>query len=114
MSIFGFLLIFFLIYFVIWPLVRTSMRVRSAMKQMRDMADRAQRAAGAGFRTAADSAAGRRRRKKIDPSVGEYVEFEEISGSRRDTVESDGAGNVRYSSEQQIVDAEWVDIPSDK
>lgn len=116
MGLFTFLLIFFLIYFIVWPLVRTSMRVRSAMHQMRDMADQASRqTAGTDSRRNGNSsnAAGSRkyRTKKIDPNIGEYVDFEEISGERSSDPDGNTAG---YRTEQQIADAEWVDIPNDK
>ncbi len=56
----------------------------------------------------------KRKRKKIDPNVGEYVEFVEIS-TVRDELNTDNSGNTsKFRTEQQIVDAEWVDIPDKK
>lgn len=51
------------------------------------------------------------RRKKIDPSVGEYVKFQEIAVTDS-TSQSDTAGShdTTYTVEQQITDAEWEDI----
>lgn len=46
-----------------------------------------------------------RRRKKIDPSVGEYVKFEEIACTVTHTDKT-----VTYTREQQIVDVEWEDL----
>ncbi|MDE5635984.1 MAG: DUF4834 family protein [Muribaculaceae bacterium] len=51
-----------------------------------------------------------RRRKKIDPSVGEYVSFEEIS----DTRTTSQSPHANYTIEQQVSDAEWEDITSEK
>lgn len=53
--------------------------------------------------------------KKIDASVGEYVHFEEveITEQTRTTVNPDGSTTTqtRFKAEEQIVDAEWEDIP---
>lgn len=48
------------------------------------------------------------RRKKIDPSVGEYVSFEEISDTRTTSQDT----HTTYTVEQQVTDAEWEDITS--
>lgn len=52
--------------------------------------------------------------KKIDPSVGEFVQFEELKVFHSTEVDVDNAGNVsqteRLKVEEQIVDAEWEDI----
>ena len=55
------------------------------------------------------------RPKKIDPNVGEYVEFEEIKTSSQTTVtDADGTTEYRRVSEtvreEQIEDAEWEDL----
>lgn len=46
------------------------------------------------------------RRKKIDPSVGEYIEFTEIKG----TTETPGE-RPKVKVESQITDIEWEDLP---
>lgn len=47
-----------------------------------------------------------RRKKKIDPTVGEYVEFTEIEDTvTTTTVRVDGP------TESQVSDAEWEDLP---
>lgn len=55
--------------------------------------------------------------KKIDASVGEYVRFEEIEVTEqtRTTVNPDGSTNTKthFKIEEQIVDAEWEDIPEE-
>lgn len=48
-----------------------------------------------------------RRRKKIDPTVGEYVEFTELSTSSSPKTER-VSGNVR--TENQISDIDWEDL----
>ncbi len=60
-----------------------------------------------------------RTRKKIDPSVGEYVAFEEIPDNKSantDSTQSSSASDYtsdkrnKTKPESQIVDAEWEDI----
>lgn len=48
-----------------------------------------------------------RRRKRIDPEVGEYVEFEEISN----TVRNDADEVTVTETEAKIEDATWEDLP---
>lgn len=105
------LLLLFLIVFIIWPLLRAGLLVYKARKQMRDLFGGGARKGG-GRRQEQQPP---RRRKKIDPNVGEYVEFEEIktytqsSGEvRTETSETGSSG--RTVTEEQIEDAEWEDI----
>ena len=50
-------------------------------------------------------------KKKIDPTVGEYVEFTEtVETTTRHTAEGEET-SVRV--EQQITDVQWEDIPAD-
>ena len=103
MSIFG--IIFFLLFiFIILPfliiLIRTAFfvhRARNAYGQNGDGQD----------------AAAPRRSKKIDPNEGEYVAFEDITISATETSDN-RQQHTRYTVEQQIVDAEWEDIPDSK
>lgn len=48
----------------------------------------------------------RAKRKKIDPSVGEYIEFIEIKGSSTTT-----AAKPNGPVESQVTDIEWEDLP---
>lgn len=48
----------------------------------------------------------RAKRKKIDPTVGEYIEFTEISGTSTTT-----AAKPNGPIENQITDIEWEDLP---
>lgn len=53
----------------------------------------------------------RRKKKKIDPNVGEYVAFEEIHTESTSTTSSaDSRGNTTFRSESQIEDAVWEDV----
>lgn len=52
-----------------------------------------------------------RKKKKIDPAVGEYIHFEEVSTT---TATEDAGGSKTTTAtitEQQIVDVQWEDIP---
>lgn len=48
-------------------------------------------------------------KKKIDPTVGEYIEFQEISCTV-DATDNQGNRHIFTQTEQQIVDAEWEDL----
>lgn len=48
------------------------------------------------------------KKKKIDPTVGEYVEFTETSTTEQS---SSSAGNIQTETESQITDVSWEDIP---
>lgn len=50
-----------------------------------------------------------RKKKKIDPNVGEYVAFEEIACNTT-TQTTDSDGRTTYRSESQVEDAVWEDI----
>lgn len=53
--------------------------------------------------------------KKIDPTVGEYVRFEEIEveAQTTETLHADGTTErtTQVRVEEQVVDVEWEDIP---
>lgn len=107
-----FLLILLIIFFVLpWVVQRTFPWLFSWL--VRRQARRFMGGAFGGANTAADSRSrqdtpyntGNRRKKKIDPTVGEYVEFTEIEG----TVTSET--HIDAPTENQISDAEWEDLP---
>lgn len=111
MSIIGlifFLLFIFIVLPVIFALIRTAFFVHRARKGIRD-AFRGMDNSGKNEQDYATP----RRGKKIDPDEGEYVAFEDISVSATETSD-DGRRSTRYTVEQQIVDAEWEDIPDSK
>lgn len=94
-----------IIFFVVIPAVRVYMTVRRAQKQAREFFDR-----GSNY----NSKQNRRnphqhqREKKIDPDVGEYVDFEEIASYSDPS--SSYAEKVDFKAESQIEDAEWEDV----
>ena len=55
-----------------------------------------------------------RRKNKIDPQVGEYVEFTETvtsSANQNDRHQDQTRQSGRQSAENQVSDAEWEDLP---
>lgn len=53
-------------------------------------------------------------RKKIDPTVGEYVHYEEIEITAEEktrTSEGNTEKTTKITVEEQIVDVQWEDIP---
>ncbi len=100
-----------ILFFIIWPLVKVLIALYAVKK-------RTKKSFGAfgGFsrgqkRQTAWSRFQRKNKKKISRDIGEYVEFEEISATAsEDASHDDGMKNEKYAVEQQIVDAEWVDI----
>ena len=110
MSLFFFLFIIFIAWFLLRPIIRVWTTVRRAQKQANDFFNAASgdtRQSG-NRRRETRSQQRRRPQKKIDPNIGEYVEFEEISVySDANTYQQH---EVKFSPEQQIEDAEWEDI----
>lgn len=54
------------------------------------------------------------RRKKIDPSTGEYIRFTEIETTTSTSTQTSDDGRSQtttYESEQQITDIRWTDLP---
>ena len=49
-------------------------------------------------------------KKVFTKDMGEYVAFEEISVETTTELHSDDKGDVTYTTEEQITDAEWVEI----
>lgn len=120
MSFLELFVVAFLILFV-WKLIQAYLIVRKAREQARKIfeqmyggadtsqtaADREQRKPG--WSTPAE------RKKKIDPEVGEYVKFQEISvAETTETTEKSGSTTTTTTTttvvEQQVIDAEWEDI----
>lgn len=102
MSIFLLLLIFFLGYFVIWPLLKAAFVYRKIKKNFfSQFSDRQQ-----------DSSKPKAKKKIIDPSVGEYVAFEEIEKTNTSYSETvaDSETTIVNLTESQTVDTEWEDI----
>lgn len=115
MGFFGLLLLLILIWFVVVPLLRVASAVNKARKTFRQaqhVYERAQRGESP-FERKAGWSQPHPRRKRIDPSVGEYVKFQEIRLTAEELRErSDGTAEYTRSTyaESQVEDAEWEDI----
>lgn len=103
-----FIILFLIIFFIfIWPICkviwrgyRLQKRWQEATAGMRDSFARQQRAENRPPQ----------KKKKIDPSVGEYVAFEEISCDTTIETKTDEKGNTTVKVESQIEDATWEEI----
>ena len=107
---FKFLLILVIIFFVLPWLLRTTFPwlfrwfVQKQTRKYMDNAYGAQNQTGEQDRNRSYERP--RHRKKIDPTVGEYVDFTEIEGYTATTnVKPDGP------KENQVSDVEWEDLP---
>lgn len=104
----GSILFLLLIFFVIVPLVRGLLAFYRLRRNARQFFE--------GFRnpgasTGSDRAPRQeqpRHRKKIDPTEGEFVSFEELPPDADSTAYTETRTEVRV--EQQVVDVEWEDI----
>ena len=91
--------------------VRHRMRkMQDNMRQAYEQAYGSQSNTGTNGRAADSRSTAGRRGKRIDPSVGEYVQFEEITEDTATTVETDAAGDTTITTESQIEDAVWEDV----
>lgn len=107
---FLFLLLIIFIMFIVVPVVRVAIMYSRLKKRANDF-----------FRQQTDPKSSRRqpfgntsthdyppqnpRRKKIDASIGEYVDFEELPPKP-----SDDRPDTCFTPENQIEDAEWTEI----
>lgn len=104
------LIILFVWVFMISPFLK----IYKATKQFRQTMNRAQQQARDHFerqRQAAREQQQPRPRKKIDPAVGEYVEFTETTVETSSTAGSDATTRRTTVTEQQITDVTWEDLP---
>jgi hypothetical protein len=107
----GTFLFLLFVFFIVIPVVRVVITIWRARRQTRRFFDQFRNATGTG----ASSQTGRKEaprqpktKKKIDPSVGEYVAFEEI---KTESTTTDRQNTTTYTEvEQQIVDVDWEDI----
>ncbi|MBD5366882.1 MAG: DUF4834 family protein [Bacteroides sp.] len=111
----GLLLLILLAIWIVPKLVRGYVFVHRVRSQMRDIQDQMyggtagntrqqQRRRKSGW-----SAPITRKRKKIDPQVGEYVKFEEIA-TETTVTDDKGDSTTTYKVEQQVTDIEWEDL----
>lgn len=117
MGFFTLLILILLGYFVVWPLIKLGLRINDARRQYNDLFSGAatqQRPGQSASRKPGWSHTEPAKKKKIDPDTGEYVSFEEIhvSETRVDIDATTDDGHTDHIEiEQQVVDAEWEDIP---
>lgn len=100
---------------VVWYIIKAAIAVARARKRASELFDSFNseaREASRHTRKGGWSTPGRQKSKKIDPSVGEYVEFEEISTTAEPTDRQDQNDRTtgQKNIESQITDAEWEDI----
>lgn len=108
----------FLLGLVAWYIIKGFIAVMNARRRAQDFFNQFNNAARGAYeeqrreqRRGGWSTAASSRRKKIDPEVGEYVAFEEVSEAQNETSENNSGSTRRdYKSESQIADAEWEDI----
>lgn len=110
MSFFLLLFIAFLVYFVAIPLWRVYSAVNRQRRAMRDFFGQARSGqqndrSRSGFSRPSQQP---RRKKKIDPNIGEYVEFEEIESTT--TTQTAEGTTTDYRRESQVTDVEWEDV----
>lgn len=110
------ILVLFIFFAIIKPLLRGYMVVRRYRKAFRDAFDGAGYPGGTGSRTgqrrgAAGAEKPEPRKKVFTSDMGEYVAFEEVAVSEQSTAASSSASSgSTVVVEQQIVDAEWEDV----
>ncbi|MDE6267656.1 MAG: DUF4834 family protein [Muribaculaceae bacterium] len=114
MSLLVLILLILFAYYVILPVVRGLMQLNRMRSNARDFFNSMnQQAAGARSRDSQPQQPAPKK-KKIDPSVGEYVDYEEITVEQTTvnaTTTTDGSSSsTSIDVEQQIVDVEWEDI----
>ena len=120
------LFLIFIFYFVVRPVYRIWSAVKRAQKQQKDFINSMFGARGvddppADPEAAVDErarrrggwSAPRRKRKKIDPEVGEFVKFKETEATVEGT-SSDTASKASFTAEEQITDVTWEDLPPEK
>ena len=117
MSFLGLLLLGFIVFFIIIPLIRVGMAVNRVRRQQREMFNNifgggTESTSGNSGKNKKENTSPKAKRKKIDANVGEYVEFEEITTTVSDSESTAGGNNkaTKTITEQQIVDVEWEDI----
>ena len=104
-----------LIFFVVIPVCKLLWRGWQFHRRWKDatanLRDAYARAYGDRTRSGRQSHQPKRKKKKIDPNVGEYVAFEEIHVSQTTTSQAgDTHGNTSFRAESQVEDAVWEDV----
>ncbi len=105
------ILLFILFFFIIFPVAYGAFKLWNLRRRMRNMQnDLFSQFFGTDTQRQRqpDHTAPRRKKKKKDPRVGEYINFTEISVEQQDTT-TDNA-TTHFAAEEQISDIEWEDI----
>lgn len=103
MEIIVILILLFVWFFMIAPFIR----LYKASKQWRNVFEQAQKQQRQQQST--DNRQPPAAKKKIDPTVGEYVEFTETTEVATDHTDDTGS-SIRVETEAQITDITWEDI----
>lgn len=98
----------FLIGLILWFVLRPAYLLRRRYKQMQDEINRT--FGGFGGRQQQQPRQSHNQKKKIDPSVGEYVEFTETTTTTRTTADN-GTTSTTVETEEQVEDVRWEDLP---
>ena len=130
MGFFGLALVLFFIFVIVWPLLRmwqimgnVKKRQQEIYRQMFGDQDNDNPISSQQRRKAGWDKPDAKRRKKIAPTVGEYVRFQEVdtppSATAADASAAASAGaqtaaDTHSTSESQIEDIDWVDLPPSK
>ena len=93
------LLLLIILFIIFFPIVKVWLLMRRARNNMREAYEQARKAQER-------QSASQRRTGEYD-DVGEYADFEDVSGAERPQVEE----STETSTEQQVVDAEFEEIP---
>lgn len=110
----AYFILFLILIFVVFPVVLLSKLFGGIFKLFRRRQSDSSGFFGSGrFRRNAQSASQsepKRKKKVFDRNDGEYVEFEEIIEETTTFRASASGEEVRYETEEQVSDAEWIEI----
>ena len=112
MNFFVFLLILLLVwFFMLAPFFKLISMSRQWKKTFTEAQQRAQQKQSNARKNAKQNT---RKKKKIDPNVGEYVEFTETPSGNADSKDDNSSKSARNSTpaESQITDISWEDLPN--
>lgn len=116
-SFFALLLMFLFVYWIVIPLLRFRFRVRRGRRQFNDIFSAfggGQDGQTAGSRPGGWDKTPPARKKKFTREEGEYIEFEEVDTASCSYNPGTGQTETQFTSEQQITDVEWEDLPPEK
>lgn len=108
--IFILLLLGLLFYLFLWPVVKVVWRGYKLQKRWQEATSGMRNAYEEAYRRQNQEQKPPRKKKKIDPNVGEYVSFEEIASKTDIETQTDSDGTSSIKVESQIEDAVWEEI----